>query len=125
MDQCVFMRDECILLVYVDDVIAISKDVKIMEELVANLKKTYSFEDEGSLTKYLGVDMHKNTYGTLELRQPFLIERILKLLNSEGDKFDSQQNPRPTPAAKPLFHKDIFTAHQGNVRGTIIRRLSC
>ena len=106
VDQCVFMRDDFILLMYVDDVIAISKDLKIMDELVANLKKSYDLEDEGSLTKYLGVDMHKHQDGKLELRQPFLIERILKLLNSEGEKFDSKQNSRPTPAVKPLLFKD-------------------
>ena len=64
-------------------------------------------EDEGSLTKYLGVDMKKNEDGTMELRQPFLIERIIKLLNSEGEEFDSKPNPRPTPAIKPLLHKDL------------------
>jgi len=107
VDQCVFLRDDCILLVYVDDVIAISRDVKIIDNVISNLKKTYSLEDEGSLTKYLGVDMHTNKDGTLVLRQPFLIERILKLLNSEGEKYDSKQNSRPTPAVKPLLHKDL------------------
>ena len=106
IDQCGFLRNDCILLVYVDDVIEILKDVKIMDELVSNLKKKYSMEDEGSLTKYLGIDMHENKDGTLELWQPFLIGRILKLLNLEGEKFDSKQNSRPTPAVKPLLFKD-------------------
>lgn len=85
IDLCVFLRDDCMLLVYVDNVIALSKDVKVMDELVKKLKKTYVFEDEGSLAKYFGVDMLENKDGTLEMREPFLIERVLKLLNSEGE----------------------------------------
>jgi hypothetical protein len=106
IDQCVFLRDDCILLVYVDDVIAISNDVAVMDKLVKNLQKNYTLEDEGSLTKYLGVDMKINNDGTMELKQPFLIERILKLICSEGENFESKTNIRPTPAVKPLLHKD-------------------
>ena len=105
VDQCVFLCDDCFLLVYVDDVIAILKDIKIIDNVISNLKKTYSLEDEGSLTKYLGVNMQRNKDGTSVLWQ--LIERILKLLNSEGEKYDSKQNSRPTPAVKPLLHKDV------------------
>ena len=101
IDQCV------ILLVYVDDVIAISNDVAVMDLLVKNLQKKYTLEDEGSLTKYLGVDMQINNNGTMELKQPFLIERILKLICSEGENFESKTNIRPTPAVKPLLHKDL------------------
>ena len=61
-----------------------------MNELVSNLKKTYTLEDDGNFTKYLGVDMHEYEDGILELWQPFLIERILKSLNSEEEKFDSK-----------------------------------
>ena len=90
-----------------DDVITISKDLAVMDILVKNLQKEYTLEDEGSLTKYLGVDMKINDDGTMELKQPFLIERILKLICSEGKNFESKTNVRPTPAAKPLLHKDL------------------
>ena len=52
IDQCVFLCDDCILLVYVDDVIAISNNVAVMDVFVKNLQKNYTLEDEGSLTKY-------------------------------------------------------------------------
>ena len=35
---------------------------------VKNLQKNYTLEDEGSLTKYLGVDMQINNDGTMELK---------------------------------------------------------
>ena len=77
-----------------------------MDLLVKNLQKKYTLQDEGSLTKYLGVDMQINNDGTMELKQPFLIERILKLICSEGENFESKTNIRPIPAVKPLLHKD-------------------
>ena len=40
-----------------------------MDNLVVELKKEYALGDEGSLTKYLGVDMKENEDETLELRQ--------------------------------------------------------
>ena len=63
VDQCIFLRDDCILLVYVDDVIAISHDIKIIDELILNLKQNYDLEDDGSLIKYLGVDITTHSDG--------------------------------------------------------------
>jgi len=104
IDQCVFIRKDCIVLLYVDDMIAMSKDDKVLNTLVENLKrKNYILTDEGSLTKYLGVDVKYKANGNFELTQPFLIQRIIDLLGVEGE---SVYNTRPTPATKPLLHKD-------------------
>ena len=107
VDQCVFICHDCIILVYVDDMIAISKEQKVLDEIVVNLKnRNYILTDEGSLTKYLGEDVKYKQDGSMELVQPFLIERIIELLNlgsDEGGKFNS----RPTPTVKPLLCKDL------------------
>ena len=106
IDQCVFIREDCIILVYVDDMIAIAKKKEVLDKLVDNLKrKNYILTDEGSLSKYLGVDVLYDKNGGFELVQPFLIERVLDVLGiktSEGNC-----NTRPTPAVKPLLHKDL------------------
>ena len=100
VDQCVFLRDDSMILVYVDDMIALSKDEKILNKLVANLKaKNFILTDEGSLEKYLGVDVKRTKNGGLELVQPFLIERILTLL---GMNDELMHNSKPTPAIRPL-----------------------
>ena len=105
VDQCVFMRGDCVILVYVDDMIALSKNAKVIDCLVENLKnKNYILTDEGPLTKYLGVDVKENQGGGFELKQTFLIQRIIDLLGLEGD---SVHNSKPTPAVRPLLHKDI------------------
>ena len=104
IDQCVFLRNDCVIMVYVDDMIALVKNKRVLEDLVSNLKqKDFILTDEGTLTKYLGVDVQHKPDGTFELKQPFLIQRIIDLLSLEGE---SQHNTKPTPAVKPLLHKD-------------------
>ena len=63
--------------------IAMSRDDKVLETIVKNLKrKNYILTDEGSLTKYLGVDVKYRKNGEFELTQPFLIQRIIDLLEA-------------------------------------------
>ena len=58
VDQCVFLHKDCIVLLYVDDMIALAKDKHVLNKLVQNLKnKNDILTDEGTLTKYLGVDV--------------------------------------------------------------------
>ena len=106
IDQCVFLRNDCIILLYVDDMIALSRNENVLSKLVVNLQnKNYILTDEGSLSKYLGVDVKYKDNGHIELIQPFLIQRIIDLLGLEGD---STHNTKPTPATKPLLHKDLL-----------------
>ena len=112
VDQCVFLREDSVILVYVDDMIALSKDKEVLNKLVSNLKeKGFILTDEGSLEKYLGVDVKRKKDGSLELVQPFLIERILTVL---GMKNESEHNTKPTPAVKPLLNKDLKGENRKN-----------
>ena len=105
-DQCVFIRNDCIILLYVDDMKAISRKKKVSENLVINLKnKNYIHTDEGSLSKYLGSDVKYKDGGSFELTQPFLIQRVIDMLGFTSDEIKC--NTRPTPAVKPLLHKDL------------------
>ena len=105
VDQYVFIRDDCIVLVYVDDVIAVSRESKVLDQVVSNLqKKEFVLTDDGTLNKYLGVDVKYKKNGSFELIQPFLIERFFKLIGLDGD---STVNTRDTPAVKPILHKDL------------------
>jgi len=122
IDECVFIRDDCIVLVYVDDMIAISRENKVLENIVVNLtKKNYILTDEGSLTKYLGVDVKYREQGGFELLQPFLIRRIIDLLKLDDEDL-GRYNTRPTPAVKPLLCKDLSgeeRKHQWSYRQAI------
>ena len=112
VDQCVFLRDDAVIVVYVDDMIALSKDKQFLEDLVKSLKnKNFILTDEGSLDKYQGVDVKRKKDESLKLAQSFLIKRILTLL---GMKDESVHNTKPTPAVEPLLNKDIMGENRKN-----------
>ena len=68
MDQCVFLRKDAVILVYVDDMIALSKDKRVLEKLMENIKnKNFIQTDVGSLDKYLGVNVKRKKDERLEL----------------------------------------------------------
>ena len=76
----------------------------MLEQLFKNLqKKDFVLSDDGTLIKYLGIDIKYKMNGLFELVQPFLIERFLKLIGLDGD---AKVNTKKTPAVKPLLHKD-------------------
>ena len=104
VDSCILYREDCIILIYVDDCIVFSKSKKINKELVISLQngqENFQLTDEGDLNRYLGVDIDRRSDGTFELRQPYLIERCLKAM-----EIDDTMNPKKVPVMKPLLHKD-------------------
>ena len=104
VDPCVLYREDCIILVYVDDCIIFSRSKTINDSIVTSLQngpENFQLTDEGDLNRYLGVDIVKKKDGSFELRQPFLIERCLKAM-----EIDDKMNPKSAPATKPLLHKD-------------------
>ena len=72
-----------VILVYVDDCILIGKSGDIIKDFVDSLTygpEKFEFTDEGTMDKYLGVDIQKLDNGEFVLRQPFLIQRVLAAL---------------------------------------------
>ena len=97
---------DVLILVYVDDCIILSRDQKSIDMFINTLKygpEKFAFTDEGSLDKYLGVEIERLSDKTgFTMTQPFLIQRIL-----EAAKIDSRMtNSRPTPVVGPLLSKD-------------------
>ena len=104
-DPCVFIRDNMVILVYVDDCVLVSKSSDVINEFIDSLKngsEQFVFTDEGSMDKYLGVDIQKLDNNDFILRQPFLIQRILEALSIEPSK----TNKRNVPVIGPLLSKD-------------------
>jgi len=67
--------------VYVDDCIILSRSHAVIDRLVSSLKngkKQFNFTDDEDLRRHLGVEMERRSDGCLELRQEFLIKRILE-----------------------------------------------
>ena len=60
-DPCLFYRNNVAIAVYVDDLIMISKDTKILDNIVAELQNEFTVTDEGTLASYLGIQVEKRT----------------------------------------------------------------
>ena len=105
-DQCVFFGNEAIILIYVDDCILLQKKgSQAAENLIRDLQEgneKFEFTDDGTLNKYLGVDVKRRKDHSIKLTQKHLIQRFLEVIN-----IDDKVKPRNTPAVKPLLFKDI------------------
>jgi hypothetical protein len=66
--------------------------------------ENYVLQDEGSIDKYLGVNIKQLDENSFELTQPFLIERITSFLGIG----DGKTNEQLTQVGKPLLNKDIL-----------------
>ena len=95
-----------IVLVYVDDCIIIAKDKLSIDKFINSLThgpEQFVFTDEGSLDKYLGVNIERlDDDSGFTLTQPHLISRILEAANIDT----RMTNSRPTPAVGPLLSRD-------------------
>ena len=76
------MRDDAIIVSYVDDCLIFSKDKEKIDQLLKNLRKTFNLTDEGSdVNVFLGIKVDKGENGSITMMQPALIQRILKDLS--------------------------------------------
>ena len=103
VDQCVFYRGTCVLLVYVDDTIILGPVKADVDQAIALIKTKFQLGEEGDLCDYLGIKVTKLPDGTITLTQPHLIDAILTdlKLQSTGTK------GRETPALSSiLLYKD-------------------
>ena len=58
IDKCVFYRDGCVILTYVDDCIIIGESMEIVDSVIKSLHdgdEYFELTDKGSLDKYIGV----------------------------------------------------------------------
>jgi len=70
---------------------------------LANRTENFELTDEGSIDKYLGVEICDYPDGSYELKQSYLIERIIDALGLTS----AETQKRPMSVASPLLHKDL------------------
>jgi len=94
-DPCVFTQKDLVVLVFVDDCLVFSKDKKKVDLFIDQLRdKRFILTDEGDIRQYLGIDVQHHANGTLELRQPFLIESLIKDFEEElGGELNTCREP--------------------------------
>ena len=86
---------DIIVLTYVDYCIILARDKGTITKFIATLRlgpEKFDFTDEGTLDKYLGVEVQRQPKG-FSMSQPFLIERIITAANIDA----RMTNPKATP----------------------------
>jgi hypothetical protein len=78
-DSCLFLRSDCIIVVYVDDCLFFSPSVTVIDKVILSLSKTFKLKDDGDVSAFLGVQIAKDSKTkSISLTQPSLIEQIIR-----------------------------------------------
>ena len=98
------------ILTYVDDCIIAGTSMKDIDSFVFSMQhgpENFILTDEGDVNKFLGIEITHNEDSSIELSQPFLINRLLSLLGLCNNEFKTDANYSATPVAKGLLHRDL------------------
>jgi hypothetical protein len=73
-----FLCNDCILVIYVDDCLIFAEHDHTVDSLIQALSKSYLLQDEGDVNAFLGVQIVKDPRTkNITLSQPSLIQQIL------------------------------------------------
>jgi hypothetical protein len=103
VDECVFYKDRCVFLVYVDDTILCGPTKLEVDAIVALLTKSFNISDEGDMSDYLGVKVNRLDNNIIEMTQPHLIQQIIDDL---GLQDNSKEHTTPA-RADVVLHRDL------------------
>jgi len=92
-DPCLFIGSDVICVCWVDDCLFFSKSEKSIDRIIASIDDEKASDRlqlniEDSVAGFLGIDLHRNTDGSIELKQIGLTERILRVMGLEDCKAD-------------------------------------
>jgi hypothetical protein len=98
-DKCLFLRDDSILVVYVDDCLIFAQHDDTINDLIKALSAAFLLQDKGDVNVFLGVQIRKDAVTkTITLTQPSLIQQILQDVGIHG-----QSNGKETPVDSILY----------------------
>jgi hypothetical protein len=81
IDNCIFYKQSTIFMVYVNNSIFMGPDAKHIDQCISDmrdpLKGGFDMTDEGDISDYLGIQVHRFPNGVITLTQPHLITAII------------------------------------------------
>jgi len=100
-EPCLYLREDCIMIVYTDDCLIFAKENSTIDALIKTLNETYLLEDQGTVSDYLGIRISKNaSTKEITMTQPGLIDSILQDLH-----LPTGSHTKDTPAMG-ILHPD-------------------
>jgi hypothetical protein len=99
VDPCLYIRNDCLLVLYTDDCLVFAPKRDIITKLVADLSENFRLEDNEGVEEFLGVKIDRDPKTkTINMTQPGLIDSILSDLG-----LDSKSTKKFIPASMILF----------------------
>ena len=102
INSCLFMKDNVILILYVDDAVLISPDLSRIKACVQSLKEDFALTDDGPLHDYLGTRFIRSKDGSIELTQPRMIQRVLEYVGIDPTSESVKMHDTPAASDKVL-----------------------
>ena len=87
--------------IFVDDYLMFSPSQDKIDDVYASLWEYYKIEDDGDLNKYLRIDLYHRPYGSIHISQPYLTQRIIKMIPGMD-----KSSAKTTPVVKPPLAKN-------------------
>jgi len=85
-EECLYFRDDTILLLYVDDLIVMNKTEADIDKAFEDLQQAgFDIKCEGSLSEYLGIQIQRKSNGNIHLTQPTVIRQIINSVMNIAD----------------------------------------
>jgi len=118
-DECVFMKRDMIVLLYVDDILVMSPSLEEIHWLEAELKAKYGDVESvyAEMFTYLGVLLSRQEDGSIHLSMPQYVEDIIRSVNgikeysSPADEHLFDEDPTAKalePTKQKAFHSTVM-----------------
>ena len=111
MDPCLFVKNNCVVVLYVDDTIIFSKDNAEIEHVFQQFcDLQYDFSCDKMFSLYLSIQLQNLANGCIKLSQPHLKSSAIDVMSF------SDANPCMNPIASLLFkHMDSLPFNLTNL----------
>ena len=101
VDPFVWYSKEMVILFYVDSCLMFSTSKDKIYGFHAWIQADFKIDYNRGLNKYLGIELDRRPYVSINLNQPYLTQRIINLIPGMYNS-----SSKPTPMAKPYLEKN-------------------
>jgi hypothetical protein len=101
MEPCLFVKNDILVVIYVDDCIFVGNNERAIDREINMLKTNFDLDKEDDMTGFLGVAIATDKHGSKTLTQTGLIDRILLVINL------TEASGKDTPAANGTLGRDV------------------
>jgi hypothetical protein len=107
-DPCVLWRDGCILVVYTDDTIITGPSGDAINKIITEVSNLFKITYEDSVHDFLGINIDRQSNGTIVMIQPKLIQDINNDLGLKNNSTGKDTPALSSTILQPLTDDEPF-----------------